>query len=61
MENLTRVELMLVKGCIFAEKQSLEAKLESAEKGSMSSVDITNYAYNKNLLMQYETILKKLS
>lgn len=61
MENLTRVELMLVKGCILAEKQSLEAKLESAEKGSMSSVDITNYAYNKNLLTQYEIILKKLS
>lgn len=61
MDKLTRVELMLVKGCIRAEKRSLEAELESAEKDSMGPIDITNYAYNKNLLMQYETILKKLS
>ena len=61
MENLTRVELMLVKSCILAEKQSLEAKLEAAEKGSTGSIDITSYAYDNNLLTQYEIILKKLS
>lgn len=60
MENLTRVELMLVKGCVLAEKRSLEDELKSAESNPMGPIDITNYAYNKNLVMQYETILKKL-
>lgn len=60
METLTRTELMLVKSCVIDEKRALEVAIEKLHQNTMGPIDITNYAYMKNLLTQYETILKKL-
>lgn len=62
MENLTREELMLVKGCILAEKRSLEIQNQEYEDQiNMSAIDRVNYSYNKNYIKKYEKILEKLN
>lgn len=62
MENLTREELMLVRGCVLAEKRGLEIQNQEYEDHIiMNTIDRVNYSYNKNYIKKYEKILEKLN
>lgn len=62
MENLTKEELMLVRGCVLAEKRGLEIQNQEYEDQSiMDTIDRVNYSYNKNYIKKYEKILEKLN
>lgn len=61
MENLTREELMLIKGCVLAEKRDLEIQNQEYEdQSNMSTIDRVNYAYNKTYIEKYKKILEKI-
>ena len=60
MEQLTRTELLLVKGCVRAERRLLESENEQLTSRNMSDIDLVNYTKNQELINRYDAILKKL-
>lgn len=62
MEKLDHFELMLVKGCVVSEIRQLEElNAEIDSKTSPSTIDLVNYAYNKEYIEKYQKIIQKLS
>ena len=61
MENLTKVEIMLIKTCVIATMQNLEEANKRLQTGEMSTSDLTQYAANQSLYNDFQEIIRKLS
>ena len=61
MENLTKVEIMLIKTCVIATMQNLGDANKRLQTGEMSTDDLSQYAANQALYNDFQEIIRKLS